>query len=133
MRRLGGIAIKIESAGIAYTWERWFELLNGSLSICTALTVVLVGGQDHNYSCGMHHFGLAECALPVSIPVAEAADLMNRFNFWRIAEAPRLNPGETFSLTAEDPHYRLTLNADAEHEPDDPFFNSHGVWVLRTV
>ena len=131
--RLGGMAVKIDSAGIAHTWERWFKLLNGSLFDLYCSTVVLIGGHEHYFSCGMHHFGLPESALPTSIPVEAAADLMNRFNFWRIADAPHLNSGETFSLSQDDPHYRLTLKADSEHEAGEPFFNAHGVWFLSAV
>jgi hypothetical protein len=81
----------------------------------------------------MHHFTLPECAVPISVPVGEAADLMNRFNFWQIAQAPILKSGHTFSLSADAPHYRLTLDTDSKHEPDEPFFNGHGVWFLTAA
>jgi hypothetical protein len=81
----------------------------------------------------MHHFGLPECAFPTSVPIGEAADLMDRFNFWQIAEAPILKSGHTFSLWEGAPHYRLTRDSDSNHEPGHPLFNRHGVWFLNAA
>lgn len=133
LQQLGGYAIKVESAGVAHDWDRWFSLLNGSLFDLYCASVVLVGGDDHYYSCGMHHFGLPECAVPTSVDVGEAADLMNRFNFWQIDQRPTLGSGHTFSLSEDEPAWRLTLESDKRFESEDPFFNPHGVWVLNPV
>jgi hypothetical protein len=133
LRRLGGAAVKVESAGIAHTWERWFALLNGSRFDLYSSVMVFIGGEDYYYSCGMHHFGLPECAVPISVPVGEAADLMNRFNFYQIEPAPILKSGHTFSISADAPRYRLALDTDNLHEPDEPFFNIHGVWFLNAA
>jgi len=133
LQRLGGAAVKVESSGTAHTWERWFALLKGSLFDLYCSVVVLVGDADCYYSCGMHHFGLPECAVPTSVPIDKAADLMNRFNFWQIVEAPTVKSGHTFSLSADSPHYRLTLDTDRKHEAGHPFFNGHGVWFLNVA
>jgi hypothetical protein len=133
LRHAGGLAVKVESTGIAHGWDRWTALLAGSpFDVYTAF-VVLVGGGDHYYSCGMHHFGLPECAVPRSIPSGAAADLMNRFNFWRVIERPTLADGHTFSVAEGAPRFRMTLDPDTLHETGDPFFNEHGVWRLRGV
>jgi hypothetical protein len=131
VQRIGGIAVKLESAGVAHTWERWFALLSGSLFDVYCAGVVLIGDEHYYYSCGMHHFGLPDCEVPRSIPVGEAADLMNRFNFWQIAEHPKLSPGHTFSLTPTAPHFRLSLEHDTRHEKEDLFHNPHGIWRLK--
>jgi hypothetical protein len=60
----------------------------------------------------MHHFGLPESAAPRSIPAADAADLINRFNYWRIVERPVLSDGHTFSPTPSAPYFRMTLEPD---------------------
>ena len=133
LQRLGGLAVKVESAGSAHSWGRWFNLLNGSLFDLYCSAVVLVGGTDHFYSCGMHHFGLPECAVPTSVDIGEAANLMNRFNFWQIDEIPTLKSGHTFSLSEDSPRYRLTLQSDNKHEADDVFFNPNGVWYLSAA
>jgi hypothetical protein len=115
---------------VAHPWERWFELLSGERAVQYAAVVTLIRGDGYFYSCGMHHFGLPECEAPASLPVGEAAHLMNQFNAWQIAEHPKLNPGETFSLAESAPHYRLSRHADTRHKPDDLFHNPHGVWRL---
>ena len=130
LQELGGHAVKVESAGCAHTWERWFALLNGSPFDLYCAAVVLIGGQGHYYSCGMHHFGLPDCAVPGTLMPADAADLMNRFNHWQITEAPALESGHTFSLAADEPTWRLTLEEDDRHAAEDLFFNPHGLWTL---
>lgn len=134
LRDLGGTAVKIDSCGVAHTWARWLELLGSGQDwdlYCAA--VVLVGDDDHYYSCGMHHFGLAECAVPRTLDPADAADLMNRFNMWRIAEDPVFESGHTFSLDADAPRWRLALTEDTRHAADEGFYNPEGVWVLSAV
>ncbi len=130
LERTGGLAIKVESAGTAHSWDRWFHLLDGSPFDLYCSAVALIGDRSHYYSCGMHHFGLPECAAPTTVDVGEAADLMNRFNVWQITESPIMKSGHTFSLSENSPTYRLALKSDDRHEEDDPFFNPHGVWVL---
>ncbi|WP_431287884.1 DUF4261 domain-containing protein [Roseateles chitinivorans] len=131
LQQFGGYGIKVESAGVAHAWDRWFSLLEGSLFDLYCASVVLIGGEEHYYSCGMHHFGLPDCAVPTSVDVGEAADLMNRFNYWQIDEGPALGSGHTFSLSQDEPVWRLTLESDERYEAEDPFFNPHGMWVLN--
>jgi uncharacterized protein YegJ (DUF2314 family) len=78
----------------------------------------------------MHHFGLPECEVPSFMGVADGADLINRFNAWQINDRPKVNSGETFSLAANEPPFRLELRPDSRHSGDDLFYNPHGVWVL---
>jgi hypothetical protein len=132
LRRAGGLAVKVESSGVAHEWDRWFSLLSGSTFDAYCSAVTLIGDSERYYSCGMHHFGLPECSLPRSIAIGEAADLMNRFNMYRIVERPQFASGHTFSLDADSPHYRLALSPDSRHDADDLFHNPHGVWNLST-
>lgn len=130
LQRLGGHAVKVESSGISHSWDRWFKLLDGSLFDLYCFAVVLIGDKGHYYSCGMHHFGLPECAVPTTVDLGEAADLMNRFNFWQVAERPTMASGHTFSLSEDAPVWRLDLKSDDRHETDHPFYNPNGVWIL---
>lgn len=74
LRSIGGIAVKVESAGVAHTWETWERRLKGSLFDLYCAAIVLVGDKDTFYSCGMHHFGLPECEVPSSLGGAKGAD-----------------------------------------------------------
>lgn len=130
LRNAGGLAIKLESSGIAHTWERWERLLGGSPFDLYCCAVVLVGGSHSFSSCGMHHFGLPECEVPSYMGPSAGANLMNRFNVWRITERPELRSGETLSLITDEPPFKLELVPDGQHEEDSLFHNPHGVWRL---
>lgn len=103
LMRAGGLAVKVESSGVAHEWGRWFSLLSGSTFDAYCSAVTLIADSERYYSCGMHHFGLPESSLPRSIEIAAAADLMNRFNIYQIAEHPQLVPGHTFSSAPDAP------------------------------
>jgi len=134
LRDLGGFAVKVESTGIAHTWNVWHELLSSDNPFDQyRCFVVLIGDDKQFYSCGMHHFGLPDCQISREIPAEEAADTMNRFNYYQIVEKPTLESGHTFSLTPESPYYRLTLVADHRHEADDYFKNPTGLWTMERV
>lgn len=130
VRQAGGIAVKVESAGVAHTWEAWESRLSGSMFDLYCCAIVLVGDKQSFYSCGMHHFGLPECEVPRFMGVADGADLINRFNAWRINDRPMINSGETFSLAANELPFRLELRPDSRHSAGDLFHNPHGVWFL---
>ncbi len=131
IRSAGGIAVKVESSGVAHPWERWMDLLGGTPFEQYSALVTLIGDERSYYSCGMHHFGLPECEVSNSFAVAEAADLMNRFNFWQAAENPALADGHTFSVAQEAPRFAMHRKPDTRHEPNHPSFNPHGVWQLH--
>jgi hypothetical protein len=129
LARIGGLAVRLESSGIAHTLEHWLGMLTGSPFDLYCASVVLVGGESYAYSCGMHHFGLPDSAVPRTL-AGDAADVMNRFNFWRISEQPELSNGNTFSVDAAAPRMRITLVEDSRYPTDAPVHNPHGVWRL---
>ena len=132
LSRLGGIAIKIESTGVAFGWNSWFERIESTNPFDSYRTfVTLIGDEDYFYSCGMHHYGFPDVEVASKIGPNTAADLMNQFNFWRVVEKPTLAAGHTFSLTPVSRHYRLTHVDDTRHLPDDPFHNPTGIWRLE--
>jgi hypothetical protein len=132
--RAGGMAIKLESSGIAHEWDRWFTLIDSENLFDTyCASVVLVRDEQNYYSCGMHIFGLPEAQVSNSTPIDEAADLLNRFNIWQILERPELESGHTFSLTADSPHFELELITDERHPDNDLFHNPQGIWDLSAV
>lgn len=132
--KCGGIAVKVETSGAAHDWDKWFELVKSENPFDQyRASVVLVGDENHYYSCGMHNFKLPDAQVSNQIDPVEAADLINRFNYWQIVENPYLESNHTFSLTAESPHFRLKLSADERYPADTLFHNSNGVWNLTTV
>lgn len=134
LSRCGGIAVKVESSGIAHEWPRWFELLASDHpfdSYCAC--VVLVGDEEAYYSCGMHLFGLPETEVSRDLDPTQAAGLINDFNLYQLNERPELATGHTFSLAKDSPIFRLIHSADQRHDADDLFHNPHGVWRLESV
>ena len=133
--RAGGLAVKVESAGVAHGPERWGRLAADDATPFDlyAALVTLVRGEAEFYSCGMHAFGLPEASGPRGLGVDDAAALLNQFNLFQIIDSPRLNDGETFSVDADAPRYRLRRRPCTTYPPDDPFHNPAGVWHLEPV
>lgn len=134
IRDIGGIAVKVETSGVAHEFEKWNELLSdtGTFSLYTAL-VTLVGDDEYYFSCGMHNFGLPDCCISVKEDINDAVYTMNVFNDYQLAEKPDLEDGDTFSVTEEAPHYKLRLKEDFIYGEDEYFGNSQGRWVLERV
>ena len=92
---------------------------------------MLLAGENYYYSCGMHHFGLADSAIDKGIAVDEAANLINKFNYWRFIEKRALRSGESFSISETSRLFRLQLKTDELNPEDDLFHNPNGLWHLR--
>jgi hypothetical protein len=134
IRQIGGLALKIESSGRAHEWQVWDEILDSDnpFDLYRGF-VTLVGDEDFYYSCGMHHFGLPDSQVSRHLDIEEAADLLNRFNYYRIVENPELENGHTFSLSDKSPWYRLSRITDQRHESADLFHNPFGLWDMSPV
>lgn len=132
IKDLGGYAVRVESCGAAHDWERWESALHGDLNDLYCLGVVAVVDADAYTSCGMRHFGLADCKVSSGIPMAAATEVMHHFNLYRLAQAPTLLDGHTFSVGDEGQVFRLAQEADPR-EADDPLFNAEGFWNLVAV
>jgi len=130
----GGFAVKLENSGAAHEAARWIgHFESGDLFELYCASVVLIGDDAHYYSCGMHQFSLPECQISKTMEIKAAAATINRFNVYQIAEQPDLDSGHTFSLTMEDPAYRLDLVPDHRHATSDLFHNRNGLWNLVEI
>ncbi|MDQ4121505.1 MAG: DUF4261 domain-containing protein [Acidobacteriota bacterium] len=134
IHRCGGLAIKLETSGIAHEWEDWFNFIDsGNPFNLYCASVVLVADENDYFSCGMHNFGLADSQISRQFEVSVAAELLNQFNYWQILERPNFKSGHTFSLTVDSPYFRLILQKDNRHSEDDLFYNPHGIWSLESI
>jgi hypothetical protein len=130
----GGIAIKIETVGVAYSIEEWIEIAdNKERSIIYSHFVTLIEAEKNYYSCGMQSFGLPDVIIPVQMEPEEAKDLMNDFNLYNMTESSKLKVGETYSTGKGSPIYKLSLLDDFRYEKDDVFYNPCGLWALRPL
>lgn len=128
----GGVAVSVESAGIAFSAQRWRQLAaSKDLRDVYDAFVTLLEDKGVFYLRGMHNFGLPACAVVADLSPEAAAELLNAFNIYQLSQSPVLATGSTFSLGEDAPQYELTKGEDKRYPPDDPFHNPHGVWILR--
>lgn len=138
--QIGGVAIKLESAGIAYDRDRWLTGSNtDDVFEIYSLFVTLIEGEDYYYSCGMHNFGKADVAIAKrsqrEIALTEdlglAIYVMNVFNYYRLTESPILQDGHTFQPDITCPQYQIKWMIDRENDQDSYQHNPHGRWYLQ--
>ena len=128
---IGGVAVKVESAGIFHTKEKWLaNYSSDDVFEIYSLYVGLVEGDQYYYSVGMHHFGKADVAVAIDLDIGLAIYVMNVFNYYRLTESPILQDGHTFRPDIECPSYQIRLLEEWEHLLDDERYNSHGRWLL---
>ena len=126
---IGGIAVKIETAGIAHEADKWSSYNDKDVFDIYSLFVGLVEGEDSYYSCGMHNFGKADVAVEISEDIGLAIYVMNVFNYYRLTESPILQDGHTFQPDIECPKYKMRLIEDDKYDTD-LLFNPFGKWYL---
>lgn len=131
---IGGIAIKVESAGIVHEKDKWLANYDSDdVFDIYSLFVALIQGDDYYYSCGMHNFGKADVALDLNEDIGLAIYVMNVFNYYRLTESPILQDGHTFQPDIASPTYQIKWIPDDQCEMDSPLFNSYGRWYLNPL
>ncbi len=130
--KAGGIAVKVESSGVAHTSERWFELTNSGdlVDVLNAYVTILTDGNTC-YSCGMHNIGYRDAIITTDMPLEDASHLISTFLTYLLSENPVLKQGETFSMDSNSPIYLLKQEECKIYPPNDLFFNPFGYWRLH--
>lgn len=130
----GGIAVKVETTGLAHSAERWRSLIeDDSLAALMHAFVTYVGSKGSFYSCGMHNIGLPDATLTADVMSATAATLLDSFLYYLASESPDLKDGDTFGLDEYSPKYTMTKAECTEFPPDNLFHNPNGLWQLAPV
>ncbi len=127
----GGLAIKVETAGLAHTPAQWQEFCGTQAEHSAHQAFVVYVSGSTSYSCGMHNLGLFDASVAaVNNEDANAAvELLRNFNWYQITEAPQLEAGMSFATQQSGPFYQLALAA-SRFVPTDPFYNAFGTWQL---
>lgn len=131
----GGLAVKVETSGIAHSKEKWLALTEepGEIALYRALVSKIEGNQCY-YSCGMHQFGLRDAMVQDNLLGQESANqLLDGFLLYLLIEKPSIQAGHTFSLDPQSPVYRIDETACTFYPPDDLFFNPRGYWTLSRL
>jgi hypothetical protein len=127
--KAGGLAVKVESAGIAHSATQWAEFaVSEDLSRLYRAFVTLLKGPTYSYSCGMHNLGLPDSSAPLALGPEAAIELLDSFNLYQLLERPILKPSNTFSIAAGKLRYQLRKGVCTGHPADDPFHNPFGIW-----
>jgi hypothetical protein len=127
----GGLAIKVETAGLAHTAAQWQEFCGTQAQHSAHQAFVVYVSGATSYSCGMHNFGLFDASVSSddSKKLNTAVELLRTFNWYQISESPQLQSGQSFATQESGPIYQLAL-ATSRFVPTDPFYNAFGTWQL---
>ncbi|MGH1417786.1 MAG: DUF4261 domain-containing protein [Hyphomicrobiaceae bacterium] len=130
----GGLAVKIETAGLAFEFDNWLQAIEHDIPAVWYENFVCHLAQDNDgtsmRSVGMQQFSLPEAAIDGHDDLEEASQILMIFNVYQMCERPELAQGQTFSTTEDGPVWTLSHTKDANYDNDDLFYNSEGVWQL---
>lgn len=130
--KAGGMAVKIETAGMAHTKEAWHALKqNPEVIPVYAHFVTIIGEEDHYGSFGMKAFGLPDVVTLNTMSPKEAVTLLSTFNFYNLGERPTFTDGQTFRIKSDAPTFIMTSRQDFRYEEAHPFYNPFGLWIME--
>ena len=124
----GGLGVKVEVAGKAFSADKWRELSQHPLAHYEQMVLHMVSAEDGYYSCGMHQFGYPDTFVETE-DFQEAVDVARSLERYQIYETPALESGHTFSTGEGAQVWRLT-RADHPYHGDEILDRSLGVWRL---
>lgn len=131
---IGGIAVKVDSAGIVCDRDKWLANYDSEdVFDIYSLFVTLVEGDNYYYSCGMNNFGLADVSIDFTEDIGLAIYVMNVFNYYRLTDTVILKDGQTFQPDFECPVYQMQWQKCDEYEINDLRYNFCGRWHLSRV
>jgi hypothetical protein len=131
--KCGGIGIKVESTGKAFTKHQWSELLNDfqeenlyQLYVLDSISEV----KGITYSCGMHNLGLKD-SIVYNEEFQESVQLLSTFGYYQLIDKPEIKSNQTFSVSAEAPIFVITVERNQPHRGEELFENPYGMWRLK--
>lgn len=136
--KAGGIGLKVESAGKAFTKAQWLDMLENdfneaSLYKMFVLDVLLDSGRGILYSCGMHNLGLKDALFADGQDRAAIMDTLSSFGYYQIVDKPTIHAGQTFSPYHDAPVYRIHEEHDQPNAGHDLFENPFGMWRFEKI
>jgi hypothetical protein len=127
--RAGGLAVKVESAGIAHSPNAWLDFVEKRYLFSAHKAFVVHVTGDLVYSCGMHNLGYADAIVDAKA-AEDPVELLRTFTWYQFTENPTIRPGQTFSVASGAPVYRLVSEPCNLYEGDPLFTNPFGMWRL---
>ncbi len=129
----GGIGIKVETTGKAFTKEHWTELLNSfGESYLYQMFVLdsISDGKEMTYTCGMHNLGFKD-SIVYKEEFQDSANLLSIFGYYQIIDKPEIRSGQTFSVDMVSPIFEIKEERNQPYSGDELFENPFGMWKLE--
>lgn len=126
----GGLAVKVESSGVAHTAASWKDAFR--LCLWVRAFVITLSADGLHGSCGMHNLGFPE-GIVRHDDVEEARATLDAFVTYLAYESPRLEDGHTFRRSMDALCYELRRVDDDRYPAGDLFHNPFGFWELTPV
>jgi len=133
--KAGGIGVKIESAGKAFSKDKWLGRMErlSEDSLYELFVVGSITSEDGTvFSCGMHNLGLRDTIVSGE-DFQDAADLIKIFAYYQLIDKPVIKENQTFSIDKESPVFRISIELHPPYEEEGSFYNPYGVWRLTRV
>lgn len=128
---LGGIAVKIESSGLAITNYTWLNKEDTKEAHSMVdLFVSIIYDRENFYSCGMHNFGYPDIWISTNNKVNIECIIIS-FLKYLINEKTTIRKGYTFRLNNNTSIYCLGHKQCTVYPKDDLFFNPLGYWEFK--
>jgi hypothetical protein len=130
--KAGGIGVKIESAGKAFSKDHWLALMDGidRVSHYEMFVIDSITNEDGTvFSCGMHNLGLRDTIVSDE-DVPDAVELIRIFGYYQIVDKPVIEENQTFRKNLESPRFRITTERHPPYAEAGPFYNPYGMWRL---
>lgn len=129
----GGIGIKVETTGKAFTKDHWIDLLDDFDEANLYQMFVLdsiCDGIGKTYSCGMHNLGLKD-SIVYNEEFQESVNLISIFGYYQLIEKVEIKNNQTFSTEAEGPIFIISEELNQPNKGDELFENPFGIWKLE--
>lgn len=129
----GGIGVKVETTGKAFTKEQWTSLLDDFEEANLYEMFVLDSISDGNgtvYTCGMHNLGFKDTIVEDE-NFQDAVDLLSIFGYYQVVDKPEIANGQTFGTEVGAPVFEIVDEENQPNKGDDLFGNPFGMWRLQ--
>ncbi len=115
----GGIAVKIETAGLAFEFDDWRNAIEHDIPAVWYESFVCHLAQDNDgtsmQSVGMQQFSLPEAFIDGHDNLEEASQTLMIFNVYQMCERPEFAEGQTFSTAEDGPVWKLSYAKETKY------------------
>ena len=131
----GGIGVKIETAGKAFTKQLWQEYLdNFDPPELYRMFVIdsIIDKQGTVYSCGMHNIGHKDTIIS-GLEFQQAIALISVFSLYQIVDKPVIKHLQTFQADTESSKFLISNELNQPNRDNELLGNPFGMWRLTKM